>query len=86
MTLPGIGPFSAELVLIRGVGTTDILPTAEPRLLRAVARAYELDHEPDLAELGRIAETWRPYRTWVAVLLRRMLEDETGEIARGRRA
>jgi 3-methyladenine DNA glycosylase/8-oxoguanine DNA glycosylase len=27
------------------------------------------------------AEVWKPYRTWVALLLRIMLEDETHEIA-----
>jgi 3-methyladenine DNA glycosylase/8-oxoguanine DNA glycosylase len=27
------------------------------------------------------AERWRPYRTWVAVLLRAALEEDTGEIA-----
>jgi 3-methyladenine DNA glycosylase/8-oxoguanine DNA glycosylase len=31
--------------------------------------------------VARRAERWRPYRTWVAVLLRAVLEDETGEIA-----
>jgi len=29
----------------------------------------------------RTCAPWRPYRTWVAVLLRAALEDETGEIA-----
>jgi 3-methyladenine DNA glycosylase/8-oxoguanine DNA glycosylase len=29
----------------------------------------------------RTCAPWRPYRTWVAVLLRAVLEDETGEIA-----
>jgi DNA-3-methyladenine glycosylase II len=27
-----------------------------------------------------ISENWRPYRTWVTLLLRTQLEDETGEI------
>src|SRR5262249_6675483 len=39
-TLPGIGDFFAQLILVRGVGTTDLLPTNEPRLRRAVALAY----------------------------------------------
>src|SRR5215217_3747787 len=34
--LPGIGPFSSGLVLLRGAGTPDRLPTSEPRLGRAV--------------------------------------------------
>lgn len=79
--LPGIGDFSAELILLRGVGEPDYLPTNEPRLGRAVAMAYGLNRPPDVAELEEIAERWRPYRTWVSLYLRTMLEDETGEIA-----
>ncbi len=79
--LPGIGPFSAELVLLRGAGEPDHLPTNEPRLARAVARAYGLEKAPDAEELRAMAEKWRPYRTWVALHLRAMLEEETGEIS-----
>jgi DNA-3-methyladenine glycosylase II len=81
--LPGIGPFSAELVLIRGVGDPDALPRHERRLARAARAAYDL---PDGQDLEPLAEAWRPYRAWVALLLRAWLEAETGEIARGRRA
>jgi DNA-3-methyladenine glycosylase II len=79
--LPGIGDFSAELVLLRGAGVPDRLPVHEPRLARAVAAAYGLKEPPAAKELTEIAEGWRPYRTWVALHLRTMLEDETGEIA-----
>ncbi len=82
--LPGVGPFSAGLILLRGAGHPDVLALAEPRLRRAVMLAYDLDEEPDDDRLEAMSEAWRPYRTWVAVLLRRLLEDETGEIAGGR--
>ena len=84
--LDGVGPFSAGLILLRGAGHPDVLALAEPRLGRAVMLAYDLDEEPDNDRLGAISEAWRPYRTWVAVLLRKLLEDETGEIASGRPA
>jgi DNA-3-methyladenine glycosylase II len=74
--LPGLGPFSAELVLLRGAGHPDHLPTHESRLLRAVERAYGLDQMPALEELGRLADVWQPYRTWICVLLRTKLEEE----------
>ena len=79
--LPGIGPFSAELILLRGTGEPDHLPTHEPRLARAVARAYGLEETTDIEESREISESWRPYRTWVALHLRAALEEETGEIA-----
>ena len=37
--LPGIGPFSAGLILLRGAGAPDLLPAEEPRLPRAVTIA-----------------------------------------------
>jgi DNA-3-methyladenine glycosylase II len=67
--LPGIGPFSAELVWIRGVGDPDAFPTVEPMLHRAMAEAYGLV-DPNLAELERVAEAWRPFRAWMSTLLR----------------
>lgn len=83
-TLPGIGDFSAQLILLRGAGEPDALPTHEPRLARAITLAYGLDHLPTTQEARQIAEAWRPYRTWGSLLLRVMLEAETQEIARGR--
>ncbi len=83
--LPGIGDFSAQLILLRGAGEQDYLPTVEPRLGRAVALAYGLDHPPSATELAALSAAWRPYRTWATLLLRAMLEDETHEIVSGGR-
>lgn len=79
--LPGIGPFSSGLILLRGAGSPDLLPTSEPRLGRAVAMAYDLEAPPTPEELQRLAQNWRPYRTWVGLHLRVMLEEETAEIS-----
>src|SRR5580658_2227745 len=81
IAIPGIGPFSAELILLRGAGDPDCTPTAEPRLARAMAIAYDMKAPPSATDIGEISAAWKPYRTWVALLLRTMLEDETHEIA-----
>ena len=78
--LPGIGDFSAELVLLRGAADPDHLPLHEPRLCRGAAIAYDLEEPPDRAWLEERSRAWRPYRTWVVLLLRVLLEAETGEI------
>jgi DNA-3-methyladenine glycosylase II len=67
--LPGIGPFSAQLILLRGAGHPDFFATAEPRLHAAVATAYGL-RSPGLPDLERLARNWQPYRTWVSVMFR----------------
>ena len=84
-TLPGIGPFSAELILLRGAGAPDVVPQHEPRLRQAVRAAYRLDEDVDDDTLTRISDGWRPYRTWVSLLLRTWREDQTGKISSRRR-
>jgi len=79
--LPGVGDFSAGLILLRGASHPDAVPGSEPRLARAVALAYRLPGPASPAQIGEISEAWRPYRTWVTLLLRTALEDETGEIS-----
>ena len=76
--LPGIGEFGSQLVRLRALSAVDELPTSERRLLGAVREQYGLAHDPDIAELERIAEKWRPYRMWVAVCLRRTLAGGAG--------
>jgi DNA-3-methyladenine glycosylase II len=78
--IPGIGDFSAELILLRGAMDPDGVPRHEPRLAHAVALAYDLPQPPSSDQLQRISQSWRPYRTWVTLLLRTFLEDQTGEI------
>jgi DNA-3-methyladenine glycosylase II len=63
--LPGIGPFSAELVWIRGVGDPDALPGNERRIAAIVRDRYGAG-----AQLEDVAAAWRPYRSWAALLLR----------------
>jgi DNA-3-methyladenine glycosylase II len=84
--LPGIGPFSSGLILLRGAGSPDLLPTSEPRLGRAVARAYNLKEPPTPEALRHLARNWRPYRTWVGLHLRVMLEEEPAEISQQARS
>jgi DNA-3-methyladenine glycosylase II len=61
--LPGIGPFYAGLILLRAVGTTDVAPKGEPRLEKAVRSRYGKPVEA-------VSDGWRPFRTWVSVLMR----------------
>ncbi|SFB16846.1 DNA-3-methyladenine glycosylase II [Amycolatopsis marina] len=67
--LPGIGPFSAELVLVRGAGHPDVFPRGELGVLEEMALAYGADPD-DVSSLERIAEAWHPFRSWVALLFR----------------
>jgi len=72
----GLGPFAAELVVVRGANAPDALPRHERRLDAEVAERYGPGRT-----LAEVSQTWRPYRTWAAVHLRALREQRTGEIA-----
>lgn len=67
--IAGIGPFSAELIVIRGAGEPDLFPTQERRLRAAMSAAYGIDTD-DTAAAAAVARSWAPFRSWVAFLLR----------------
>ncbi len=71
LELPGIGPFYSRLILLRAVGPTDVIPLGEPRLRAAAAAHYQAPEiVSDDDAFVTLAERWRPFRTWVGVLLR----------------
>jgi DNA-3-methyladenine glycosylase II len=67
--LPGIGPFGAELVLIRGAGEPDHFARSERRLHAAMGHAYGVD-PGDVDALEAIASNWSPFRSWIGFLFR----------------
>ncbi|MGV1007964.1 MAG: DNA-3-methyladenine glycosylase family protein [Dermatophilaceae bacterium] len=70
----GLGPFAAELVVVRGANAPDALAQHEPRLQAEVRRRYGPAHS-----LAQVSEPWRPYRTWAAVHLRALREARTDD-------
>jgi DNA-3-methyladenine glycosylase II len=74
--IKGLGPFAAELVVIRGANHPDALPHHETRLDAEIIEQYGPG-----TTLNEIAPAWRPYRTWAAVHLRVLREQRTHEIS-----
>jgi len=52
----GLGPFAAELVVVRGANAPDALPRHERRLEAEVAERYGPDRT-----LTKVSTTWRPF-------------------------
>src|SRR2546428_4058586 len=67
-TLPGIGEFFAQGILMRGAGLVDAV-TDDDIQHRAMQLLYTLGERPDRAAVLPRAEAWRPYRMWAVVLL-----------------
>lgn len=67
-SLPLVGPWTAESVLLWGLGEADAFPPGDAVLLRAVKPAYAapgFDHR----QLNTLSEQWRPHRAWASRLL-----------------
>lgn len=72
--LPGIGPWTAEMFLIFGLGRPDVFSAGDLGLRKAVALAYRLDTVPTPAECAARAVAWSPYRTIAAWYLWRLVD------------
>jgi DNA-3-methyladenine glycosylase II len=68
--IKGLGPVYAMLVYLRATGVTDALALGEPRLAGYLRHYYDLPSTPDTETITRLAEPWRPFRTWAGVLFR----------------
>jgi DNA-3-methyladenine glycosylase II len=78
-TLPGIGEFFAQGILMRGAGLVDAI-TDDDLTPRAIQLLYRLADRPDPAAVRKRAEAWRPYRMWAAVLLNVWVRSQPPEI------
>ena len=69
VTLPGIGPWTAEVYLLSALRRPDTWPVGDIALQEAARRARGLDARPSPVELEAIGEAWRPNRATAARIL-----------------
>ena len=67
--IPGIGPFWASGVYLRGCGIQDVFPD-EPIAIAALGRLHGLGDRPGPAQVAALTEPYSPFRMWVCFLLR----------------
>lgn len=69
MSLPGIGPWSADIYMMFCLGHRDAFAPGDLALQEATRLLLGLDERPDADELQAISERWRPWRAVAARLL-----------------
>ena len=73
MELPGVGRWTADMLLMFSLGRLDVLPIGDLALRKSIRVHYRLPPATDQAVYLQLAEAWRPYRTiaswyyWAAV-------------------
>ncbi len=66
LNLRGIGPWTADMLAMRGYGQPDVLPVNDLVLIKAAAA---LDIAADARQLMAASHAWRPWRSYAANLL-----------------
>jgi DNA-3-methyladenine glycosylase II len=73
MGLPGVGRWTADMLLMFSLGRLDVLPIGDLALRKSIAALYELSDHSGTEDFLVITESWRPYRSiaswycWAAV-------------------
>jgi DNA-3-methyladenine glycosylase II len=73
MALPGVGRWTADMLLMFSLGHLDILPLGDLALRKAIRQAHGLPEDAAIEHYLQLGETWRPWRSvaswylWAAV-------------------
>ncbi|MEZ6056246.1 MAG: hypothetical protein R3C01_06035 [Planctomycetaceae bacterium] len=70
----GVGPWTAQMILMFWLGRSDVLPLADLGIRRGYQILYQRSESNDLAELMELGETWKPYRSIAAWYLWRVAD------------
>ncbi len=63
LAIKGIGPWTAQYVLMRGCGFGDCVPIGDAGLTLALQRHHGLDHRPGLSETAQLLAPFAPHRS-----------------------
>lgn len=67
--LAGVGPWTAQSYLLFCAGHADVFPARDVALQTAAGHALRISPRPGERQLGKIAESWAPWRAVAARLL-----------------
>lgn len=67
--LHGIGRWSAEMFLMFSLNRADVFSYGDLGLRKAIQKLYKLKREPTKKQAEKIANRWKPYRTYACRIL-----------------
>ncbi len=69
MEIPGVGRWTAEIALMRGLGRPDVFPAGDLGLTVATQRLLRMRARPKERQLRTLAARWKGWRSYVALYL-----------------
>ncbi len=73
--IKGIGPWTAEMFLIFGMGRPDVFSAGDLGLRKGLKIVYQLEELPEPKACEALFEPWRPYRSAASWYLWRAIEN-----------
>lgn len=74
VAIHGVGPWTAEMLLIFFLGRQDVLPVHDFALRSSLGKIYGMKETPSPSKVAEMGEKWRPYRSVAALYLWKTLE------------
>ena len=68
-SIKGIGPWTAEMILMFSLGRMDIFSKGDLGLRKGIMHLYGLKKMPSDKFMEKLARAWSPYRTYAARVL-----------------
>lgn len=63
LSIPGLGPWTAQYVLLRVLGFQDAAPLGDSALQSALQHVFTLSHRPDAAQVKELLTAFAPHRS-----------------------
>ncbi|MFB6112421.1 MAG: DNA-3-methyladenine glycosylase [Halobacteriaceae archaeon] len=78
MDIRGIGPWTADMALLFGLGRKDVFPVGDLGVRKAMTQLFEVDRE-DRDRMTVLAERWVPHRSYATKYLWRLGDNQSPE-------
>lgn len=82
--IKGIGPWTAQMLLMFSLGRPDVFSAGDLGLRKGVMQLYNLETFPDEKKLLKIITKWSPYRTYAARVLWKVADAKKNRVPRTR--
>jgi len=69
VAIKGIGPWTAQIYLLSGLGRSNVWPVGDLALQESARILFNLDARPDVRQMEAMAQDWQPWRAVAARLL-----------------
>jgi O-6-methylguanine DNA methyltransferase len=74
--IKGVGRWTAEMYLIFNLGRSDVFPTLDFGIRKAIGQLFGLPTVPEPEAIEKYGELWKPYRTVASLYLWHMLDNK----------